>query len=83
MPMTTDCAVVVSRVLTEDIVSISQARAAIHELTGKRPDKSTLIRWIKKGVQGQKLDGVRLGGRDLYTSRQAITRFIQARTSGL
>ncbi len=72
---------VVSRVLTEDILTITEARKELASITGKRPDKATLARWIHRGVGGIKLDAVRLGGRQLFTSRQAITRFIEARTA--
>ena len=78
---TTDGAEVVSRVLTEDILSLSQAQRELQSLIGTRTDKSTLIRWIRKGVRGAKLDAVRLGGRSIFTSSQALTRFIQATTS--
>ncbi len=74
---------IVSRVLTEEILGLSQAREVIKELTGSRPDKSSIVRWIRKGLGGVKLEAVRLGGRDLFTSKQAITRFIQARTASL
>lgn len=74
---------VVARVLTEDVLSLSQARAEIAHITGVRPDKTTLIRWIQKGVGGAKLEAVRLGGRNIFTSSQAINRFIVARTKTL
>lgn len=80
---TTDCAEVVSRVLTEDILSLSQAQKELQSLIGTRTDKSTLIRWIRKGVRGAKLDAVRLGGRSLFTSSQALTRFITATSQNL
>lgn len=65
----------VARVLSEDILSITEARESISRVFKKRPDKSTVIRWITSG----KLDGVRLG-RAYYTSSQAITRMVQAHT---
>ena len=80
---TTDGAEVVSRVLTEDILSLSQAQRELQNLIGTRTDKSTLIRWIKKGVRGAKLEAVRLGGRSIFTSAQALTRFIQATSKTL
>ena len=80
---TTDGAEVVSRVLTEDILSLSQAQRELQNLIGTRTDKITLIRWIKKGVRGAKLEAVRLGGRSIFTSAQALTRFIQATSKTL
>lgn len=70
----------VSRVLTEDVLTLAQARAELRQITGKRPDKATMCRWIHRGAGGVKLDAVRLGCQ-LLTSRQALTRFIQARTA--
>lgn len=71
----------VSQVLSEDVLTISQARIELSAVTGRRPDKATLTRWIHRGVGGVRLDAVRIGAQ-IITSRQAITRFIQARTSG-
>lgn len=71
----------VSRILTEDILSLSEARKELQQLTRKRPDKATLTRWIHRGIGGTKLEAVRLGGTQLFTSRQALTRFIEARTA--
>lgn len=69
----------VSRVLTEDVLTLAQARKELASITGKRPDKATLSRWIHRGCGGVKLDAIRLG-MQLFTSRQALTRFIEART---
>jgi hypothetical protein len=72
----------VARVLTETVITIAQARAAIAEATGQRPDKSTIHRWIKRGVGGIRLDAIRVGSATL-TSAEAITRFITARTASI
>lgn len=71
---------VVSRILTEDVLTLSDARRELAGITGKRPDKSTMARWIHRGVGGIKLESVALG-RQLFTSKQALTRFIEARTA--
>ena len=70
---------VVSRVLSETVLSISQARAEIGNISGDRPDKSTMIRWITRGASGVRLDGCKVS-RDWVTSTEAINRFIVART---
>ena len=70
----------VNRVLTEDVLTLSQARYELYQITGKRPDKATMTRWIHRGCGGIKLDAIRLGVQ-LFTSRQALTRFIEARTA--
>ena len=78
---TNSAAEVVSRILTEDVLTLTQARSELANLTGIRPDKATLTRWIHRGVGGIKLEAIRLGGRNIFTSMQALTRFIEARTS--
>lgn len=77
-----DASETVSRVLTESVLTIAQARQAIEQATGQRPDKSTIHRWIKRGVGGTRLDAVRVGSATL-TSSEAITRFITARTASM
>lgn len=67
------------RILTEDVLTLQDARKELAQVTGRRPDKTTLYRWCLKGVRGTKLEHIRLGDR-ILTSRQAITRFIEART---
>jgi hypothetical protein len=70
----------VAKVLSEDVLTLKQAAVELSGISGKRPDKSTIFRWISRGIGGVKLDGVRLG-RDWLTSKQAITRFIIARSA--
>lgn len=72
----------VARVLTESVITIAQAREAIEEATGQRPDKSTIHRWIERGVGGTRLDAVRVGSATL-TSTEAVNRFIIARTASI
>ena len=70
----------VSRILTESVVTVAETRAIIHESTGQRPEKTTIQRWMHRGVGGVKLEHVRLGSQ-LLTSVEAINRFITARTA--
>ncbi|MGB7323424.1 MAG: DUF1580 domain-containing protein [Rubripirellula sp.] len=74
----------VQRILTEDVLTLTDTRSEIHELTKKRPDKATVCRWCRIGVGPAgakvKLEHIRLGNQ-IFTSKQAITRFIQARTA--
>jgi hypothetical protein len=79
MVMSSDAKNAVSQILTEDILSLAEARKELQQLTRKRPDKATMTRWIHRGVGGSRLEAVRLGNQ-LFTSRQALTRFIQQRT---
>lgn len=80
MPITASNAeTTVSRILSEDVLTISDARRELSQITGKRPDKSSMARWIHRGVGGTRLEAVRIGSQ-LITSRQAVNRFIVART---
>ena len=69
-----------STILTENIITLKDARSEIAAITGKRPDLATVSRWIHRGVGGTRLEAVRVG-RQLLTSKQALTRFIENRTS--
>ena len=73
---------VASTILTERTLTIAQAREEIHAVTGLRPEKSTIYRWIKRGVGGVRLGHVRIGNATL-TSAEAINRFIVSRTESL
>lgn len=72
-------ATAVSRILTEDPITLQEARNEIASVTGRRVDKCTIYRWCLKGVGGTRLEHIRLGDR-ILTSRPAITRFIEARS---
>jgi hypothetical protein len=67
------------RILSEDVLTLNDARNELRHVLGKRLDKTTLYRWCLKGVDGTKLQHIRLGGR-ILTSRQALTRFIESRS---
>ena len=68
------------RLLTEDVLTTKQACHELNSIFGKPIDRTTLYRWALRGVQGKRLEYVKIGGR-LVTSRQALTRFIEARSS--
>ncbi len=59
--------------LTEDVISVTEAAREIPS----RPNVSTVWRWTKRGVRGTKLQTVCVGSR-IFTSRQAVTRFLEA-----
>tara|TARA_R110002049_G_scaffold72490_7_gene187575 strand:- start:159607 stop:159864 length:258 start_codon:yes stop_codon:yes gene_type:complete len=69
-----------TRILTEDVLTLQDARKELAEITGRRPDKTTLYRWCLRGVGGVKLEHIRLGNR-ILVSRQSLTRFIEARSA--
>jgi hypothetical protein len=78
--MSAATATATSRILTEDVLTLNDARKEIAAITGRRPDLSTITRWIHKGVGGTKLDAIRFG-RQILVSRQALTRFVEERTA--
>lgn len=61
----------------EELLSLSEACAALPRIDGKRPHISTIWRWCRKGVHGIRLEYVRLGHR-ICTSREALNRFANA-----
>ena len=77
----TTAAEAVSQILTEDLLTIDQARKELHAISGCRPEKSTVMRWVTRGVGGVRLEAIKMGGRYWYTSTQALNRFITKRNS--
>jgi hypothetical protein len=66
----------------EQLITLEEAVRLRPEGRGGRPTHvSTVYRWIKTGVRGVRLEGLRLGGR-LHTSREALQRFAD-RLTGL
>jgi hypothetical protein len=70
----------VGSILTEDVLSLAEARDELASITRRRPDRATLYRWCLRGVGGTKLEFVRLGN-VMLTSRQSLHRFLVARTA--
>jgi len=64
----------------EDLLSLSEASAALPRIDEKRPHIPTIWRWCRKGVSGVRLEYVRLGHR-ICTSREALNRFVNALAS--
>lgn len=73
-------ATAVSKILTEDPISLKEARNEIASVTGRRVSKCTIYRWCLRGVGGVRLEHLKLGD-IILTSRPAITRFIEARSN--
>lgn len=82
---TADAPNAIEQILTEAPITISEACKALKEDTGRRYDRSVVYRWCTRGVRDAKtqtvvkLDHVKIG-RNLLTSRPALTRFIEARS---
>lgn len=67
-------------------IRVSAVPAILSKMNGgKRVSRSTVHRWLTAGIQGIRLEGVRVGG-TWYTSIEALRRFLtattQAATSG-
>ena len=62
--------------VTETVGGLSEAAEWCPPINGRRPDRSTIWRWIKLGIKGVRLEHSRLGNR-ILTSREAINRFTQ------
>jgi Protein of unknown function (DUF1580) len=70
------------RLKDEEVLTLSQAAEVLPSLRGGRPvHRSTLYRWISRGVRGIRLETLRLG-RTLVTSQEALQRFAE-RLAGL
>lgn len=61
------------QILTEDVITLNEAARELPT----RTHLSTLYRWAKRGVNGRKLETVKVGSQ-IVTSRQALTRFLVA-----
>ncbi len=71
MALKSAAAAELSRVMTEDTLSIADA---CKEIPG-RPSTATVWRWTKRGIYGVRLESFR-SGHAIMTSRQAINRFL-------
>jgi len=61
------------QILTEDVLTLNQAARELPT----RTHLSTVYRWAKRGVNGRKLETLKVGSQ-FITSRQALTRFLLA-----
>jgi hypothetical protein len=65
---------------SERLITLNEAaRLRPPSRRGRPTHSSTVYRWISRGVRGQKLEAIRLGG-TLYTSQEAMQRFARALT---
>lgn len=61
----------------EKLMSLNQvARLIPSTRRGRVTHTSTLLRWIRRGSRGRKLDAVRIGG-NWFTSIEAVGRFAE------
>ena len=65
----------------EGLIPIRQVPAYLQSLGGRRVHLSTVYRWILAGVNGRKLEAIKLGGQT-YTSKPALHRFAASMQEG-
>ncbi len=51
------------RILSEDVLTTKEACEELRPIFGKPIDRTTLYRWAIKGIQGNKLEFTKIGGR--------------------
>lgn len=60
---------------SEALITMNAAATLLPTIDGRQPHPASVWRWCKKGVNGVRLDYVRVGYRVL-TSREAVARFL-------
>ena len=60
---------------SEKIISLEVAANHVGAISGKKRNRSIILRWINRGVAGVRLEAVRIGG-EIYTSERAINLFL-------
>jgi hypothetical protein len=66
--------------LGEKLLSLKQAACFFPRSDRRNVHYATLYRWALTGVRGVKLETIKVGGL-LYTSTEAIERFVTAQTA--
>ena len=68
-------------VQTETVVTLREACERLpHRRAGRPTHPTTLVRWIDEGIDGIRLDGIRIG-MSRCTSVEALQRFFEELTS--
>lgn len=60
---------------TESILSSDEAADHVGKLTGKKPNRNMILRWMNRGVAGVTLASIRIGA-EIYTSREKLNEFM-------
>lgn len=59
----------------EKVLSIDEADRHIAKISGKKRNRSKIIRWANRGVAGVKLRTILIGS-EIFTSREALNEFL-------
>ena len=62
--------------IREPLISIRDAAASFPSIGGRKQATSTVYRWCRHGINGIRLEYVRVG-RSMATSRNALDRFLR------
>ena len=64
--------------IDDDLIAINDVPAILPRATGAKPlDRTTLHRWVRKGVSGVVLESIMVGSAT-FTTREALDRFFEA-----
>ncbi len=66
----------VSRMMSEGMIDVQQARAEFEALSGEPVSQCTISRWINHGCYGVKLEAVRVG-KKYRTTKSSILKFVE------
>ena len=61
----------------EGLLPIREVPSYLHSLGGRRIHISSVYRWLLAGVDGRRLEAIKVGGQT-YTSKAALARFAAA-----
>jgi Protein of unknown function (DUF1580) len=65
---------------TEALCPLADLLAALPQRNGRQTNRSTVLRWVKVGVRGVRLEAVRIGNNWL-SSRESLQRFLDQLSS--
>ncbi len=59
----------------ESMMSVDEAAAHVARLTGTKKNRPQILRWMRKGAWGVRLDSISTGT-ERHTSKEALDRFL-------
>jgi uncharacterized protein DUF1580 len=69
-------------IFAEQVLTIAEASKVLARArAGRKPHRSTLYRWMQRGIGGVRLEFALLGGTRV-TSKEAVQRFVDRRSDG-
>lgn len=68
------------RLVSEGLIPLSEAARLLPNSHGKPVSVQTIVRWIRHGKNGVKLEATRAAGEHWWTSKAAVGRFLAGLT---